>query len=118
MDQKRFKSGLKKIGANMRRYRRGQHISQRAVAAAIGGSQSRVSRWEQGGSSPRLEDFLRYADAISTRPELLIAGTVLDSVEQLAHELDPAASEVVTCLVQMLHERRPSPAGATTGAAV
>ena len=105
-----LRQGLKTIGENMAKHRAGQKISQRAVAKLIGGSQSRVSRWEKGLSSPRLEDFLRYVDAIHARPETIIAGTVTDSVEQLAHELDADASKVVTDLVVILHDRRkPSP---------
>lgn len=117
MNAERLKAGLKKIGENMARHRKGQRISQRTVAKDIGGSQSRISRWENGSSSPRLEDFLRYADAIHARPETIIAGAITDSVEQLAYELDPAASQVVTDLVVMLHDRRPTAPGATGGAA-
>jgi transcriptional regulator with XRE-family HTH domain len=117
MNPERLKTGLKKIGENMARHRKGQRISQRSVAKDIGGSQSRISRWEKGSSSPRLEDFLCYADAIHARPETIIAGAITDSVEQLASELDPAASQVVTDLVVILHDRRPTGPGATGGAA-
>lgn len=108
MDDKRLRDALKKVGLSMAKHRSGQKISQRAVASAIGGSQSRISRWEKGFSSPRLADFLSFADAINARPEVLIAGAISDTVEQLAHELDAEASVVVTDLVRILHERRSS----------
>lgn len=90
----------------MKRHRAGQRIAQGAVASMVGGSQSRVSRWEHGMSSPRLEDFLLYADAIHARPEVLLAGVVNETIEQLHTELDTEAGVYVVNLVELLHRRR------------
>jgi len=106
MERDEIKRRLRAVGANMKRHRRGQRIAQQAVADKVGGSQSRISRWEAGASSPRIEDFLVYADAINARPELLLAGVVNESIEQLQTELDVEAGEYVVNLVQLLHRRR------------
>lgn len=106
MQREEIKRRLKAVGANMKRHRVGLRIAQKTVAGKVGGSQSRISRWEKGTSSPRLEDFLVYADAIQARPEVLLAGVVTDTVEQLTTELDVEAGEYVVNLVQLLHRRR------------
>ena len=100
---------LTKVGALMRGARRG-HGSQRDVADKVGVSQSRISRWESGRAIPDALELMRFADACSTRPERLIEGVAMPTVEQLHMELDPKAGAIVGELVQILHDRRaPSP---------
>jgi transcriptional regulator with XRE-family HTH domain len=97
---------LKSIGALMLGARRG-HGSQRDIASKVGVSQSRISRWESGRAIPNALELIRFAEACSTRPERLIEGVAMPTVEQLHMELDPKAGAIVGELVQILHERRP-----------
>jgi transcriptional regulator with XRE-family HTH domain len=97
---------LETIGDLMRSARRG-HGSQRVVAQKVGVSQSRISRWESGGAIPDALELIHFAEACLTRPERLIEGVAMRTVEQLHMELDPQAGAVVTELVQILHDRRP-----------
>lgn len=52
------------IGITLRRLRRAQGMSERALAAAVGLSQSTVSRIERGIGSPDLDDILKIARAV------------------------------------------------------
>jgi len=97
---------LKSIGALMLGARRG-HGSQRDIAKKVGVSQSRISRWESGRAIPNALELIRFAESCSTRPERLIEGVAMPTVEQLHMELDPKAGAIVGELVQILHERRP-----------
>jgi transcriptional regulator with XRE-family HTH domain len=97
---------LKSIGALMLGARRG-HGSQRDIAPKVGVSQSRISRWESGRAIPNALELIRFAEACGTRPERLIEGVAMPTVEQLHMELDPKAGAIVGELVQILHERRP-----------
>lgn len=101
-------AALKQIGQSMGRDRRAQRISQRAIAKRIGGSQSRVSRWENAKTIPTLREFLLYADACNAPPEKLLEG-VAKGVVQMGMELDAEAGPVVNELVRILHRRRIPP---------
>jgi hypothetical protein len=46
------------------------------------------------------------AEAINARPEVLLAGVVNDTIEQLHQELDVEAGKYVVDLVELLHRRR------------
>lgn len=96
---------LEAIGALMLGARRG-HGSQRDIAEKVDVSQSRISRWESGRAIPNALELIRFAEACNTRPERLIEGVAMPTVEQLHMELDPKAGAIVGELVQILHERR------------
>lgn len=52
------------IGVTLRRLRKAQGMSERALAAAVGLSQSTVSRIERGIGSPDLDDIRKFAQAV------------------------------------------------------
>lgn len=55
--------------------RRAAGMSQESLAAAIGTSQSRVSKWERGEEMPRIEALYKIAQATGTIAEVaLVSG--------------------------------------------
>lgn len=56
-----------KVIATLREIRKTQGLKQKEVAAAMGTTQSAVSKIEGGASDPQLTTLLRYARALNTR---------------------------------------------------
>ncbi len=55
--------------------RRAAGMSQESLAAAIGTSQSRISKWERGEEMPRIEALYKIAEATGTTAEVaLVSG--------------------------------------------
>lgn len=108
MEPEALRVALRQIAQSMGSARRAQRISQRAIAKRIGGSQSRVSRWENATTIPTLREFLLYADACNAPPDKLLE-SVAKGVVQMGMELDEEAGPVVNELVRILHRRRLPP---------
>lgn len=62
------------VGANLRRRRRRQGLSQADLAAAIGRDRSTVSRWESGERLPTLASLTALGRALRCEPGALLAG--------------------------------------------
>src|SRR3954447_26811896 len=55
--------------------RTGAGLTQVALAAAIGTTQSVISRWERGADSPRVETLVRILRACGYEPDLVLRPT-------------------------------------------
>ena len=53
----------------------GAGLTQVALAAAIGTTQSVISRWERGADSPRVETLVRILRACGYEPDLVLRPT-------------------------------------------
>jgi DNA-binding XRE family transcriptional regulator len=60
------------VGANIRRMRRAQGLTQAALAQRAGLSTGYVSLIEQGRANPRLETVSALADALEASPMMLL----------------------------------------------
>lgn len=104
----RDRQDLRELARRMRNARREARVrkTQSEIAAEVGASQPRVSKWERAAAIPSALELIRFARACQTRPETFVEGIVGPTIEQLHLELDTQAGEVVSDLVRILHERR------------
>lgn len=78
---------LKELAEKLRYYREASALSHRQVADALGIERSTYTKYETGGSRPRLPVLLKIADIFNVPPEALLpdskhartSGDVLDS---------------------------------------
>ncbi|WP_107771566.1 helix-turn-helix domain-containing protein [Nocardioides sediminis] len=86
----------------VRRVRRRLGMSQRALAAALGVSQSRVARWETGRTSPSVADL---ADVLA------LGGVTLVAVDEAGEEVRPMSPAVVRDRAHRLYPAHCDPRG-------
>jgi HTH-type transcriptional regulator/antitoxin HipB len=86
----------------VRRVRRRLGMSQRALASALGVSQSRVARWETGRSSPSAADL---ADVLA------LGGVILVAVDEAGDEVRPMSPAVVRDRAHRLYPAHCDPRG-------
>ncbi len=60
------------LGARIRKYREGQKMSQKELAALLGVSNSRVSNWEQGINRPDADILADICRALNVSPSELL----------------------------------------------
>ena len=70
------------IGPPLRRWRVLNRIKQQALAAELGVSQAKVSRWENGRSLPEGRDLQRISTLLGAKPNTAADGALLMLVEQ------------------------------------
>ncbi len=66
------------VGRRMRRTRRGQELSQEAVARIAGIHPTQISLYEHGLRMPLLGSFVRLAGALGETPSALLDGITWD----------------------------------------
>lgn len=94
------------IGERIRSARGKAKLTQRQVAAALGGiDPGQVSRWERGKAAPTVLQLLRIGGRCNARPETFIEGLVEPTWEQLTHGLDSDAQAIVYDLAKALQTR-------------
>ncbi|HVX44681.1 MAG TPA: helix-turn-helix transcriptional regulator [Mycobacteriales bacterium] len=77
------------LGAQLRRYRHQQHLSQRGLARELGLPHSTVTRLEAGEHEPRISTLRRIADVLGDKLELHIEpGTTQLTVRQQPRNRD------------------------------
>jgi transcriptional regulator with XRE-family HTH domain len=86
----------------VRRVRRRLGMSQRALASALGVSQSRVARWETGRTSPSAADL---ADVLA------LGGVTLVAVDEAGEEVRPMSAAVVRDRAHRLYPAHCDPRG-------
>ncbi len=67
--------GRTDLGALIAAARTGAGLTQAALAAAIGTTQSVISRWERGADSPRVDTLVRILRACGYEPDLVLRPT-------------------------------------------
>ena len=71
----RRKTGVAlRFGANLKRWRLGRGLTQRALAEAIGHDRPTICRWEAGQRTPSLADLIALAAALRCKPAALLEG--------------------------------------------
>lgn len=64
------------LGANIKKYRKAQNMTQKETAEKCGLSEVYYRQIELGHKIPRLETFLRIAETLSTPTDKLLSGNV------------------------------------------
>jgi len=72
------------IGPSLKRWRQLNRVKQEALALDLGVSQSRISRWESGRSSPQGRDRLKVLNLLRARPGSAADSALLDLVSSSA----------------------------------
>jgi transcriptional regulator with XRE-family HTH domain len=72
------------LGARLRQSRLWCGASQKSLAAATGISRSSLGRYENGRVEPRIEDFLRLAQALHVNLDYLLFGQCPPNEEEIA----------------------------------
>lgn len=77
----------KALGANIHKYRMEKGLTQEETAGKCSLSTNYFRQIELGNKVPRLETFLRIAEALEVSTELLLAGNVSWTAEIRSNEL-------------------------------
>ena len=77
----------KALGANIAKYRREAGLTQDAAAAECGVTGPYLRQIELGFKVPRLETFLRIAEALQVSADLLLAGNLSTAYKTRSTEL-------------------------------
>lgn len=88
----------KLLGANLRRLRRAEGLTQAQLATAIGRSIDLVSRMERGEAAPSFETLSMLCRALKIPPAVLFGG------EATRHSSEPARAELER-LTSTMNER-------------
>ena len=86
------------LGENIKAARKALHMSQDALAEAIGANRVTISKYENGGYLPSVPALERLADALQTTPEALSGRT---EIKKEAVPLDGLDDRLVEMLVSL-----------------
>jgi len=84
---------IEKMGARIRRLRKGLGLTQEELGVKVGVKELAVGDWERGKYAPRGENFVALADALGVPPHYLLygeAGVYREAIEEIAAIVDRA----------------------------
>ena len=111
MEQEDSHMDAKVLGANIAKYRRAAGMTQEAVADKCGLTGAYLRQIELGFKVPRLETFLKIAEALNVSADLLLAGNLSTAYTTRSTELSekisaltPDKQAFILDAIQMLTE--------------
>ncbi len=84
----------KLIGSRIRQYREAAHITQEALANAVGCTPQHIGAIERGIKTPRLDTFIAIANTLGVSADLLLKDVLDVPTDWMAAEFSAATAEL------------------------